>query len=86
MKITFADNGTFETFYEMVTTDKRLGKKLMALIKDISRSPYTGIGKPEALKYQFSGWYSREITEEHRLVYKVEDDTLIILSCKFHYT
>jgi toxin YoeB len=57
----------------------------MALIKDISRSPFFGFGKPEPLKYELSGCWSREITHEHRLVYKVENDIIEIISCKFHY-
>jgi len=55
------------------------------LIKDIQREPFSGIGKPEPLKYELQGYWSRRITDEHRLVYKVEEDLLIILSCKYHY-
>ncbi|MDB9442407.1 Txe/YoeB family addiction module toxin [Sphaerospermopsis kisseleviana CS-549] len=60
-------------------------KKILELIKDIQREPFSGIGKPEPLKYELQGYWSRRITDEHRLVYKVEEDVLIILSCKYHY-
>jgi toxin YoeB len=85
MKVTFANNNVFDAFYELTTSDKKLSKKIKSLIDDISRTPYDGLGKPEALKHKFSGWYSRHITDEHRLVYKVENDMIEILSCKAHY-
>ena len=60
-------------------------KRINDLIKDIKRDPFTGFGKPEALEYELSGCYSRRIDHEHRLVYMVEDETIIIISCRFHY-
>jgi toxin YoeB len=54
-------------------------------MKGITRDPFRGIGKPEPLKHGLSGYWSRRITDEHRLVYKVEKDTVFIASCKFHY-
>ena len=60
-------------------------KKINVLIRDISRSPYDGIGKPEPLKHAFSGFWARRITQEHRLVYRVEDNTLQIAQVRFHY-
>jgi toxin YoeB len=65
--------------------DKKVFKKILELIKDIQREPFSGRGKPEPLKYELQGYWSRRITDEHRLVYKVEEDLLIILSCKYHY-
>jgi toxin YoeB len=65
--------------------DKKVFKKILELIKDIQREPFSGIGKPEPLKYELQGYWSRRITNEHRLVYKIEEDLLIILSCKYHY-
>ena len=59
--------------------------KINELLKDISRSPYEGIGKPEALKFNYAGYWSRRIDEEHRLIYKVEQDEIKILKCRFHY-
>jgi toxin YoeB len=65
--------------------NKKVKSKIKTLIKEIKRTPYTGTGKPEPLRGNLSGWWSRHITDEHRLVYKVEDDTLTIRSCKYHY-
>ncbi|WP_372478257.1 Txe/YoeB family addiction module toxin [Nostoc mirabile] len=56
-----------------------------SMIRDIQRDPFAGIGKPEPLKYELQGYWSRRITDEHRLVYKVQEDLLIILTCKYHY-
>ena len=60
-------------------------KKINELIKDIGRNPFDGIGKPEALKGNLSGFYRRRINEEHRLVYAIKDDKIYIISCKGHY-
>ena len=65
--------------------DKKTLERVNALIKETMRHPFTGIGKPEPLKSNLSGWWSRRITREHRLVYKVENKMLIILQCRFHY-
>ena len=65
--------------------DKKVYKKLQKLIKEIMRDPFDGIGKPEPLKNNLAGYWSRRITDEHRLVYKVEQNQLIIISCKYHY-
>uniref|UniRef100_UPI003423A759 Txe/YoeB family addiction module toxin n=1 Tax=Okeania sp. SIO2F4 TaxID=2607790 RepID=UPI003423A759 len=58
---------------------------MVTLIKDIDRSSFSGLGKPEPLKYELSGYWSRCINDEHRLVYKVTDDEIIIIACKYHY-
>ncbi|HJG22055.1 MAG TPA: Txe/YoeB family addiction module toxin, partial [Enterococcus durans] len=60
-------------------------KKINKLIKDIDRSPFNGLGKPEPLKYDLSGKWSRRITDEHRLIYRVENETIFIYSAKDHY-
>lgn len=67
--------------------DKKILKRINILIKDIKRNPYNsdGIGKPEALKGDLQGYYSRRITSEHRLVYKIIDDKLVIAQCRLHY-
>jgi len=65
--------------------DIRIHERIVALINDIARSPFSGIGKPEPLKHDLSGYWSRRITKEHRLVYRVKDDIILIASCKFHY-
>ena len=65
--------------------DKQKINKINELLKDISRSPYEGIGKPEALKHNYLGYWSRRIDEEHRLIYKVVRGEIIIYKCRFHY-
>ena len=66
--------------------DKIKIKKIRKFIKEIKRTPYTGIGSPEPLKYSLSGLWSREIDEKHRLVYFIDNDSLIIHQCKGHYS
>nr|WP_109012702.1 Txe/YoeB family addiction module toxin [Nostoc commune] len=65
--------------------DKKIHRKIITLINDIVRQPFTGLGKPEPLKHELSGYWSRRITDEHRLVYEVTETEIIILSCRFHY-
>jgi toxin YoeB len=65
--------------------NKAVQKRITLLLQDIKKHPFNGIGKPEALKYNLSGYWSRRITSEHRLVYKVEANEIIVASCKFHY-
>ena len=65
--------------------DRKILRKINQLIKDISRDPFDGIGKPEPLKENLSGFWSRRINDEHRLIYIVEEATVIIISCKGHY-
>ena len=72
----------FENFTEWAKSDK----KIVELIRDINRSPLSGLGKPESLKYEPSGFWSRRINGEHRLVYKVTDTEVVIISCKYHYS
>ena len=74
-----------EDFAFFVRTKPSLAKKITKLLDEIMKTPYTGTGKPEALKHQLSGCWSRRIDREHRLVYRVEKNTLIILSCRYHY-
>lgn len=85
MKIIFQNKDAFDTFNEWSKTDKKIAKRLLNLIKDIQRNPFEGIGKPEPLKHHLSGYWSRRINKEHRIVYRVENDTIIIVSCKYHY-
>ena len=66
-------------------TDKKQLKHINALIKEIERSPFEGVGKPELLKYNLKGFWSRRIDHEHRIVYKITDDNLVIVSLRFHY-
>ena len=75
----------FEDFKSWANEDKQVLSKIFELIKDIQRNPFSGIGKPEPLKHELKGLWSRRITKEHRLIYKVGGDEIIIVSCKFHY-
>ena len=84
MNITFSKNA-WDDCLSWQKEDKKNLKKINELIKDIRRTPFEGIGKPEPLKYDLSGLWSRRIDREHRLVYKVESDELFIYSCRFHY-
>ena len=65
--------------------DRKTLHRINEVIRDTLRDPFAGIGKPEALRGNLKGWWSRRITQEHRLVYRVEDGTVIIMQCRFHY-
>ena len=84
MKLIFHPNA-WEDYLYWQQNDKQILKRLNQLIKDICRSPYEGIGKPEPLKYELAGFWSRRIDQEHRLVYRVEKDELHLLICRHHY-
>ncbi|HPT01398.1 MAG TPA: Txe/YoeB family addiction module toxin [Bacteroidales bacterium] len=60
-------------------------RRLNDLLKDISRNPFTGPGEPETLKFKYKGFCSRRISDEHRLIYQVKEDTILIAKCRFHY-
>jgi toxin YoeB len=83
-KITFSKNA-WEDYVYWQTEDKKTLKKINALIKDIQKTPYEGIGKPEPLKFDLAGYWSRRIDLEHRLVYQVENPDILIFACRFHY-
>jgi len=76
----------WEDYLYWQQTDKAILKRINALIKDIQRSPFEGIGKPEALKHGLSGYWSRRIDNEHRIVYKVVDNAIHIAQLRYHYT
>lgn len=65
--------------------DKRILRRINSLIKDIQRSPFDGLGKPEPLKHEWSGFWSRRINDKHRLVYACEDGNVIVAQCRYHY-
>lgn len=77
-------DGAWEDYLYWQSVDKSVIKKINALIKEIERTPFEGTGKPEPLKHQYSGWWSRRINLEHRLVYKVEANKIILLQCRYH--
>lgn len=84
MWITFSQIAC-EDYISWQNEDKRILKKINALIKNIQSDPYDRIGKPELLKYDLAGLWSRRVDLEHRLVYKVEGSDLYIYSCRYHY-
>lgn len=84
MRLLWIEEG-WEDYLYWQKTDKKMVKKVNELIRVSMRTPFEGIGKPEPLKHNLSGWWSRRITIEHRLVYRVEEDKIVILSCRKHY-
>jgi toxin YoeB len=75
----------FEEYNEWFEKDIKIIERIKTLIEDIERDPFKGLGKPEPLKENWNGYWSRRITQEHRLVYKVTNDQIIIVKCKGHY-
>ncbi len=75
----------WEDYLYWQSQDKKVLKRINVLIKDISREPFKGLGEPEPLKYNWSGYWSRRITLEHRLVYKVSANEIRIAQCRYHY-
>lgn len=84
MKIVFATRG-WEDYLWWQTQDRKVLKRINNLIQDVVRNGNEGIGKPEPLKHGFRGYWSRRITDEHRLVYQVRDDEIRIAACRYHY-
>ncbi len=84
MKIVFSEHA-WDDYLHWQRTDKKMLKRINELIRDIQRQPYQGIGKPEPLRHGLSGYWSRRIDEEHRLVYKVENDELRLAQLRHHY-
>ncbi|MCK7435921.1 Txe/YoeB family addiction module toxin [Enterobacter bugandensis] len=84
MRLIWAGNA-WEDYLYWQETDKRIVKKINELIKSISREPFAGLGKPEPLKHNLSGFWSRRINQEHRLVYAVTADAIEIVECRYHY-
>jgi toxin YoeB len=84
MKLTFSSKA-WDNYLFWQKSDKAILKRINTLIKDIQRQPYEGIGKPEPLKHGLSGYWSRRITDEHRIVYKVVGDQIYIAQLRYHY-
>jgi toxin YoeB len=84
VRITFSKNA-WEDYVSWQTEDKRILRKINELIEAIQRNPFEGIGKPEPLKYDLAGFWSRRIDREHRLVYQVINNEILIYSCRYHY-
>lgn len=75
----------WEDYLYWQSTDKKKLKRINELLKDISRNPFDGIGKPEPLKFKYAGFWSRRIDNEHRLIYQVNKDEILIAKCRYHY-
>jgi toxin YoeB len=84
MRITFSKNA-WEDYTSWLTEDRTILKRINELIKDIQRTPFEGKGKPEPLKYDLAGFWSRRIGREHRLVYQVNSNEILIFSCRYHH-
>ena len=84
MKVAFTESA-WSDYLWLQRRQAKLLKRINTLIREILRHPFTGTGKPEPLKGELSGYWSRRINAEHRLVYRVEDDGVLIISCRFHY-
>jgi toxin YoeB len=84
MRLSFHSQA-WEDYLWWQQNDKQMLKRLNALIRDIERDPFVGIGKPEALKHNLQGFWSRRMSDEHRIVYQVEGDVLMIAQCRGHY-
>lgn len=84
MKLVFAEKA-WEDYLYWQKTDKKILNRINTLIKEIKREPFEGIGKPEPLKHALSGYWSRRINDEHRIVYKIQQDSILLAQLKYHY-
>ncbi len=84
MKVVFSEHA-WEEYVAWQQAQPKLVKRVNALIREIQRTPFEGIGKPEPLGHALSGYWSRRVTDEHRIVYKVRDDALLIAQLRYHY-
>jgi toxin YoeB len=84
MKLVFSDVA-WEDYLFWQQQDRRMVERINKLIKEVQREPFTGIGKPEPLKHALAGYWSRRITDEHRMVYKIEGDSMLIAQLRYHY-
>ena len=84
MNVTFTPTALDDLRY-WLKTDKRQADRILALLEEIRRTPFDGPGKPEPLRFQLAGCWSRRIDREHRLVYQVEESEIVVISCRYHY-
>ncbi len=84
MKLVFSEQA-WEDYLHWQKTDRKTVQRINTLVKEITRTPHEGVGKPEPLKHALSGYWSRRINDEHRIVYKVADDSLFIAQLRYHY-
>lgn len=85
MKSLEFDQAAFEDLAWWIEQDRSKALRIVSLIKDVQRDPFKGIGKPEPLKHEFKGCWSRRIDQEHRLIYQVTEEKIRILACRYHY-
>ena len=84
MNVTFTPTALDDLRY-WLETDKRQAERILALLKEVRRTPFAGTGKPEPLRFQLTGCWSRRIDREHRLVYQVEENEIVVIACRHHY-
>lgn len=84
MRLVFSENA-WEDYLWWQKHDRKVAARINALVREIARTPYEGVGKPEPLKHALAGWWSRRITDEHRIVYRVEDEAVQIAQLRYHY-
>ncbi|MDZ4743866.1 MAG: Txe/YoeB family addiction module toxin [Verrucomicrobiota bacterium] len=84
MRLRWLPNG-WKDYRYWQENDRKILERVNELVKDAQRNPFTGIGKPEPMKNNLKGWWSRRITQEHRFIDKVENESLLIMQCRFHY-
>lgn len=84
MNVTFTPTALDDLRY-WLKTDKKLAERILALLEEIRRTPFDGTGKPEPLRFQLAGCWSRRIDRTHRLVYQVEESEIIVIACRYHY-
>ena len=85
MKSLEFDSAAFEDLAWWIQQDRKIALRIVNLIKEVQRDPFTGIGKPEPLKHELKGCWSRRINQEHRLIYQVLENKIRILACRYHY-
>lgn len=84
MNLIFSDHAWDDYLYWQ-KTDKKMVKRINSLVKDIQRSPFEGIGKPEPLKHALAGYWSRRINDEHRMIYKIDSESIYFAQLRYHY-
>ena len=84
MNVTFTPTALDDLRY-WLKTDKRQAERVLTLLEEIRRTPFEGIGKPEPLRFQLAGCWSRRIDREHRLIYQVEETEIVVIACRYHY-
>jgi len=84
MKLLF-DEGARDDYQHWLYNDRRMLERIHKLIKEVQREPFAGVGKPEPLKHALAGYWSRRINDEHHMVYRVQDDVLLIAQLRYHY-